>query len=208
MSALMAGTTSWRTAWWNWLSSHMRYSGVPVALAIALPATESQEYIFTRPASSSPAQASTRWLRSISSASPPAVGNTSTGMPKWPHRATVNSCCSLSENQRSMVFFTRPSWTSGQCYGKVEAISAAAGPGGPEEEDAGEQSLDRASARCRGGLAPGVRDHPEDGRADHLRRCRAHSLQRAADDRAVPARRPRADSAGHRPAGPLVLPPP
>ena len=39
----MAGTTSWRTAWWNWLSSHIRYSGLPVLVAIARPATESQE---------------------------------------------------------------------------------------------------------------------------------------------------------------------
>ena len=43
MSARIAGTSSWRTAWWNWLSSHMRYSGLPVPLASALPATESQE---------------------------------------------------------------------------------------------------------------------------------------------------------------------
>ena len=28
-SAWIAGTTSCRTAWWNWLSSHIRYSGVP-----------------------------------------------------------------------------------------------------------------------------------------------------------------------------------
>ncbi len=39
----MAGTTSWRTAWWNWFISHIRYSGLPVLLAIARPATESQE---------------------------------------------------------------------------------------------------------------------------------------------------------------------
>ncbi len=43
VSAWMAGTTSWRTAWWNWLSSHIRYSGLPVLVAIARPATESTE---------------------------------------------------------------------------------------------------------------------------------------------------------------------
>ena len=39
-----------------------------------------------RPASISGQSASTRWKRSISSASPPAVGNTSTGCPQWPQR--------------------------------------------------------------------------------------------------------------------------
>ena len=43
-------------------------------------------------------------MRSISSASPPAVGKISTGVPKCPQRARVIGCCSRSENQRSVTF--------------------------------------------------------------------------------------------------------
>src|SRR4051812_11621180 len=100
----MAGRTSWTTAWWYWLNSHMRYSGVPSEVAIARPATLSQEYSFTRPLSTSSPQAPTRWLRSISSASPPAVGKTSTGVPKWPHRARLIGCCIRPENHCSVAF--------------------------------------------------------------------------------------------------------
>ena len=42
-SARIAGTTSCRTQWWNWLNSHIRYSGVPALATIACPATLSQE---------------------------------------------------------------------------------------------------------------------------------------------------------------------
>ena len=61
--------------------SHIRYAVEPSWATIARPATLSQEYSLTRPLSTSPPQAVTRWLRSISSASPPAVGNTRTGVP-------------------------------------------------------------------------------------------------------------------------------
>src|SRR4051812_2482027 len=48
--------------------------------------------------------ASTSPCRSISSASPPAVGNTRTGVPKCPQRAIPMEYCSRSEYQRSVVF--------------------------------------------------------------------------------------------------------
>ena len=47
----------------------------------------------------SSAQAVTRWKRSISSASPPAVGKTSTGVPNVPQRTTSTSCSTRSEYQ-------------------------------------------------------------------------------------------------------------
>src|SRR5215471_9222082 len=103
-SAWMAGTTSHRTHSWNWLSSHIRCSGEPALVIIARPATLSTEYSLTRPSASSGPQASTRWNRSISSASPPADGKTRTGRPNVPHRTTLISCWTRSENHRDVVF--------------------------------------------------------------------------------------------------------
>ena len=80
-SAWIAGTTSHRMHSWNWLSSHMRCGAGLVFAIIARPATLSTEYSLTRPSASSGPHASTRPNRSISSASPPADGNTSTGRP-------------------------------------------------------------------------------------------------------------------------------
>jgi len=80
-SAWMAGTTSCAMAWWYWLNSHMRYSVDPSFCAIALPAALSHEYTLIRPASIIGARNPTRWWRSTSSASPPAVGNSRTGTP-------------------------------------------------------------------------------------------------------------------------------
>ena len=80
-SAWIAGTTSWATASWNWLNSHIRCDRVPSRSSIARPATLSQEYTLIRPASISGARCPTSWLRSTSSASPPAVGKSSTGTP-------------------------------------------------------------------------------------------------------------------------------
>ena len=42
-SCRIAGTTSWRTYWWNWLSSHIRWAGPPSWVIIARPATLSHE---------------------------------------------------------------------------------------------------------------------------------------------------------------------
>ena len=53
-----------------------------------------------RPAESSGSSALIIRKRSISSASPPAVGNTRTGCPTVPQRARVDSQLSLDENQR------------------------------------------------------------------------------------------------------------
>src|SRR5215468_4416283 len=103
-SAWIAGSTSHRTHSWNWLSSHMRYSGEPSFLIIARPATLSTEYSLTRPSASSGPHASIRPNRSISSASPPADGNTSTGRPNVPHRTTVISVLTRSEYHRDVVF--------------------------------------------------------------------------------------------------------
>ena len=77
----MAGTTSHRIASWNWLSSHIRCPGGPALVIMSCPATLSTEYSLTLPSASSGPHASTRPNRSISSASPPAVGKTSTGAP-------------------------------------------------------------------------------------------------------------------------------
>jgi hypothetical protein len=41
-SMRMAGTTSWRTYWWNWFCIHIRCSGVP-SLLNHPPATLSHE---------------------------------------------------------------------------------------------------------------------------------------------------------------------
>jgi hypothetical protein len=103
-SAWIAGTTSQRMHSWNWLSSHVRCAGEPALVIIACPATLSTEYSLTRPSASSGPHASTRPLRSISSASPPADGKTSTGLPKVPQRTTVISSCIRPEYQRSTVF--------------------------------------------------------------------------------------------------------
>ena len=100
----MAGNTSHRTHSWNWPSSHMRCSTGSCLAIMARPARLSTEYSLTRPAASNGPHASTSPLRSISSASPPAVGKTSTGAPNVPHRTTVMSCCMRSENQRSLTF--------------------------------------------------------------------------------------------------------
>src|SRR5579859_1087313 len=105
-SAWMAGTTSHRTHSWNWLSSHIRCSTEPVLAIIACPATLSTEYSLTRPSASNGAQASTRPNRSISSASPPADGRTSTGVPTAPHRTRVISLCVRSENHRCAAFIS------------------------------------------------------------------------------------------------------
>src|ERR1700760_2024298 len=102
-SAWMAGTTSHLTNSWNWLSSHIRCSAGPSFVTIAWPATLSTEYSLIRPSASSGPHALTRPCRSISSASPPADGNTSTGTPSTPQRATVTSVCRRSENHRSLT---------------------------------------------------------------------------------------------------------
>src|SRR5215813_8386223 len=102
-SAWMAGTTSHLTHSWNWLSSHIRYSAEPALVTIARPATLSTEYSLTRPSASSGPHALTRPCRSISSASPPADGKTSTGSPTTPHRTTVISVCTRSEYHRSLT---------------------------------------------------------------------------------------------------------
>src|SRR5215475_1933952 len=73
---------------------------------MARPATLSTEYSFTRPSASSGPHASIRPNRSISSASPPADGKTSTGRPNVPHRATVMSVLTRSEYHRDVVFTT------------------------------------------------------------------------------------------------------
>src|SRR5215470_11932136 len=99
----MAGTTSHLTHSWNWLSSHIRYSAEPALVTIARPATLSTEYSLTRPSASSGPHALTRPCRSISSASPPADGKTSTGSPTTPHRTTVISICTRSEYHRSLT---------------------------------------------------------------------------------------------------------
>jgi hypothetical protein len=71
---------------------------------MARPATLSTEYSLTRPSASSGPHAPTRPFRSISSASPPADGNTSTGWPNHPHRTTVTGCSSRDEYHRSRTF--------------------------------------------------------------------------------------------------------
>ena len=103
-SAWMAGTTSHLTNSWNWLSSHIRCSTEPVLVTIACPATLSTEYSLIRPSASSGPHALTRPCRSISSASPPAEGNTRTGTPSTPQRTTVAGACKRSENHRSLTF--------------------------------------------------------------------------------------------------------
>src|SRR5690348_9599068 len=103
-SAWMAGTTSHRTASWNWLSTHIRCPGGPALVIMSCPATLSTEYSLTLPSASSGPHASISPNRSTSSASPPAVGNTSTGAPYEPHRTSVISRCSRSENHRSTAF--------------------------------------------------------------------------------------------------------
>ena len=102
-SAWMAGTTSHLMHSWNWLSSHSRCSAEPAFVIMAWPATLSTEYSLIRPSASSGPHALTRPCRSISSASPPAEGKTSTGVPNTPQRTTVMSVCRRSENHRSLT---------------------------------------------------------------------------------------------------------
>src|SRR5580704_10066122 len=103
-SAHKAGSTSHRMHSWNWLSSHMRCSTEPSLATMARPATLSTEYSLTFPSASSGPHASTSPCRSISSASPPADGNTSTGLPINPHRTTVTCCSRREEYHRSRTF--------------------------------------------------------------------------------------------------------
>src|SRR5882724_2311828 len=51
-----------------------------------------------------PRSAPTTCQRSISSASPPAVGKMRTGWPKWPQRTSVESRCMRSERQPVEIF--------------------------------------------------------------------------------------------------------
>ena len=103
-SVWIAGTTSHRMHSWNWLSSRMRCCTEPAFPIIAWPAMLSTEYSLTRPSASSGAHASTRPFRSISSASPPAEGRISTGVPNAPQRTTAISSWTRSENHRSATF--------------------------------------------------------------------------------------------------------
>src|SRR5579859_2540530 len=103
-SATTAGSTSHRTHSWNWLSSHIRCSTEPSLATMARPATLSTEYSLIWPSASSGPHASTSPCRSISSASPPADGKTSTGRPNSPHRTTVTSSCIREEYHRSRTF--------------------------------------------------------------------------------------------------------
>ena len=82
----------------------MRCCTEPVFLIIACPAMLSTEYSLTRPSASSGPHASTTPCRSISSASPPADGKISTGAPNEPHRTTLISPWTRSENHRSATF--------------------------------------------------------------------------------------------------------
>src|ERR1017187_6825409 len=100
----MAGTTSHLTHSWNWLSRHIRCLTGAALVIIACPATLSTEYSLIRPCASSGPHALTRPLRSISAASPPAEGKTSTGEPNVPHRTTVMSCSRRLEYHRSVTF--------------------------------------------------------------------------------------------------------
>src|ERR1039457_2040732 len=102
-SAWMAGTNSHRTHSLNGLSSHIRCSTWLALVIIACPATLSTEYSLIRPSASSGPHALTMPLRSISQASPPAEGKTSTGVPNVPHRTTVMSCSRRLEYHRSVA---------------------------------------------------------------------------------------------------------
>src|SRR5271169_4022961 len=128
-SAWIAGSTSHRTHSWNWLSSHMRYSSEPSLVTMAWPATLSTEYSLIRPSASSGPHASTSPCRSISSASPPADGKTSTGLPNSPHRTTVTGCSSRSEYHRSRTF--RSSDTKPPSSLVVELLRTRENPGQP-----------------------------------------------------------------------------
>ena len=70
------GTTSQRMYSRNWFSIACGGAASPSCASSTRPSTLSQLYTLIRPASSSSPTASTRWKRSISSESPPAVGNT------------------------------------------------------------------------------------------------------------------------------------
>src|SRR5215831_15862373 len=144
-SAWIAGTTSHRTHSWNWLSSHIRCSGEPAFAIIARPATLSTEYSLTRPSASSGPQASTRWNRSTSSASPPADGKTRTGRPNVPHRTTVISCWTRSEYHRDVVF----------------TLTSGGSPGLQAREESG--AARSVAGFCRPGMAGCQR---EDGLAE------------------------------------------
>ncbi len=79
-SARMAGTTSSARNRSNWFCNHIECLGSSPIIHDR-PEIESTEYTLIRPASSSPATEAMAWKRSASSASPPAVGNSSTGVP-------------------------------------------------------------------------------------------------------------------------------
>src|SRR4051794_7933058 len=59
-----------------------------------------------RPASISGQIAPISPIRSGSSASPPAVGNSRTGWPQWPQRTSVISCSSRGEYHQDPVLIT------------------------------------------------------------------------------------------------------
>src|SRR5918994_736892 len=67
------------------------------------PSTLSTEYSLIRPLSTISRHAPTRWKRSTSSASPPAVGNSSTGVPYVPQRATATSRSTRPEYQVALT---------------------------------------------------------------------------------------------------------
>src|SRR5919112_105963 len=66
----------------------------------------SQEYTLMRPASISGPIAPISPIRSGSSASPPAVGNSRTGWPQWPQRTSVISCSNRGEYHLEPVLIT------------------------------------------------------------------------------------------------------
>src|SRR5580704_15013887 len=78
-------------------------------------------------------------MRSISSASPPAVGNTMTGWPKWPHRATVTSLSTRFEYQRSRLFMAAQSRASVQTGASPRIYQACLA--GEEPAEAIEQAV-------------------------------------------------------------------
>src|SRR6185436_2082238 len=93
------------------------------------PATLSHEYTLTRPASTSSLTASSIWKRSTSSASPPAVGKSSTGLPNVPQRTTCTSWPRRSECQRDVSFMRSSSGPHG-ALGGLAPRRLAGGSGG------------------------------------------------------------------------------
>ena len=107
----------------NWYPKGVKITDRQLAALPLVP----NDFHGVRPSASSGPHASTRPYRSISSASPPADGKTSTGLPYSPHRTTVMGCCSRSENHRSRTFrssATRPSLV-------VELLWTRENPGQP-----------------------------------------------------------------------------